>query len=222
MVGLFYKQITNPIEYATFTLDGSSVTTNNNTSIRYGPTNPGSNATNYGFELVASKFIGKFGLGGNYSYTHSTITTLKQVSGETNGYPTATFVNQTRPLQGQADNIGNLSLLFKDARSGWDAQLSFVYTGRRIAIVSPFYGLDIWQRASEQLDFSITKRFNRHFSVFAKATNLLNSNLYQDILHANGLTSYQGGLDGQTNPNRILIQRDAYGQTILAGIKYKL
>jgi hypothetical protein len=222
MVGLFYKQITNPIEYATFTLDGSSVTTTNNTAIRYGPTNPGSNATNYGFELVASKFIGKFGLGGNYSYTHSTITTLKQVSGETNGYPSVTFVNQTRPLQGQADNIGNLSFLFKDARSGWDAQLSFVYTGRRIAIVSPFYGLDIWQRASEQLDFSITKRFNRHFSVFAKATNLLNSNLYQDILHANGLMGYQGGLEGQTNPNRILIQRDAYGQTILAGLKYKL
>jgi hypothetical protein len=222
MVGLFYKQITNPIEYATFTLDGSSVTTNNNTAIRYGPTNPGSNATNYGFELVASKFIGKFGLGGNYSYTHSTITTLKQISGETNGYPSATFVNQTRPLQGQADNIGNLSFLFKDPRSGFDAQLSFVYTGRRIAIVSPFYGLDIWQRASEQLDFSITKRFNRHFSVFAKATNLLNSNLYQDILHANGLISYQGGLEGQTNPNRILIQRDAYGQTVLAGLKYKL
>ena len=222
MVGLFYKQITNPIEYATFTLDGSSVTQNNNTSIRYGPTNPGSNATNYGFELVASKFIGKFGLSGNYSYTHSTITTLKQLSGETNGYPTATFIDQTRPLQGQADHIGNLSFLFKEPRSGWDAQLSFVYTGKRIAIVSPFYGLDIWQRASAQLDFSITRRFNSHFSAFLKATNLLNSNLYQDILHANGLTSYQGGLEGQTSSNRILIQRDAYGQTILGGIKYKL
>jgi len=221
MVGLFYKQITNPIEYATFTLDGSSVTQNNNTGIRYGPTNPGSNATNYGFELVASKFVGKFGLSGNYSYTHSTITTLKQLSGETNGYPSVSFVDQTRPLQGQADHIGNLSLLFKDTRSGWDAQLSFVYTGKRIAIVSPFYGLDIWQRASEQLDLAITKRFNRHFSAFVKATNLLNSNLYQDIYHANGLIKYQGGLEGQTNPNRILIQRDAYGQTLLAGVKYK-
>ena len=222
MIGLFYKQITNPIEYATFTLDGTSVTMSNNTSIRYGPTNPGSNATNYGFELVASKFIGKFGLSGNYSYTHSTTTTLKQVSGQTNGYPSVSFVNQTRPLQGQADHIGNLSFLFKDPRSGFDAQLSFVYTGKRIAIVSPFYNLDIWQRASAQLDFSITRRFNSHFSVFVKATNLLNSDLYQDILHANSLKSYPGGLDGQTNSDRILIQRDAYGQTILAGIKYKL
>ena len=221
MLGLFYKQIANPIEYATFTLDGSSVTQNNNTSIRYGPTNPGSNATNYGFELVASKFVGKFGVSGNYSYTHSTITTLKQLSGETNGYPTATFIDQTRPLQGQADHIGNLSFLFRDSRSGWDAQLSFVYTGKRIAIVSPFYGLDIWQRANGQLDFSITKKFNAHFSAFVKATNLLNSNLYQDILHANGLTTYQNGLEGQTNPNRILIQRDAYGQTVLGGIRYK-
>jgi outer membrane receptor for ferrienterochelin and colicin len=222
MVGLFYKQISNPIEYATFTLDGSSVTQQNNTSIRYGPTNPGSNATNYGFELVASKFIGKFGLSGNYSYTHSTITTLKQLSGETNGYPTVSFIDQSRPLQGQADHIGNLSFLFKDSRSGWDAQLSFVYTGKRIAIVSPFYGLDIWQRASAQLDFSATKKLGRHFSVFAKATNLLNSRLYQDIDHANGLTSYKGGLEGQNDPNRILIQRDAFGQTVLAGVKYKL
>jgi hypothetical protein len=147
---------------------------------------------------------------------------LKQLSGETNGYPTATFIDQTRPLQGQADHIGNLSFLFKDTRSGWDAQLSFVYTGKRIAIVSPFYGLDVWQRASEQLDVSITKRFNKHFSAFVKATNLLNSNLYQDILHANSLIKYQGGLEGQTDPNRILIQRDAYGQTILCGVKYKL
>ena len=222
MAGLFYKQITNPIEYATFTLDGSSVTRQNNTNILYGPTNPGSNATNYGLELVASKFIGKFGLSGNYSYTHSTVTTLKQLSGETNGYPTVSFINQTRPLQGQADHIGNLSFLFKDPRSGWDAQLSFVYTGKRIAVVSPFYDLDIWQRASTQLDLSITKQFHSHFSVFVKATNLLNSRLYQDIDHPNGLIGYEGGLEGQTNPNRILIQRDAYGQTLLAGVKYKL
>ena len=221
MAGLFYKMIGDPIEYATFTLDGSSVTTNNNTSVRYGPTNPGSNATNYGFELVASKFIGKFGLSGNYSYTHSSITTLKQLSGMTNGYPSVSFVKQTRPLQGQADHIGNLSFLFKDTRSGFDAQLSLVYTGKRIAIVSPFYGLDIWQRASTQLDFSVTKRLSPHFSTFLKATNLLNNNLYQDIYHSNGLKGYPGGLDGQTDPNRILIQRDAYGQTLLAGIKYK-
>ncbi|HEY4286533.1 MAG TPA: TonB-dependent receptor [Puia sp.] len=222
MVGLFYKQINNPIEFGTFTLDGTATTVSNSTSILYGPTNPGSDATNYGFELVASKFIGKFGLSGNYSYTHSSITTTKELSGTTNGYPTNTFVKQTRPLQGQADHIGNLSLLFKDTRSGWDAQLSFVYTGKRIAVVSPFYGLDIWQRAGTQLDLSVTKRFNSRFSVFFKATNLLNNSLFQEIPHANGLISYPGGLEGQTDPKHILIQRDAYGQTVLGGIKYKL
>jgi hypothetical protein len=81
--------------------------------------------------------------------------------------------------------------------------------------------LDIWQRANTQLDVSLTKRFNSHFSVFFKATNLLNSNLYQEIPHANSLTIYLGGLDGQTDPKHILIQRDAYGQTVLAGVKYK-
>jgi len=221
LAGVFYKRITNPIEYSTFTLNGSSVSANN-VDVRYGPTNPTAAATNYGFELVVSKYFGKFGISGNYSYTHSTVTTLKEILGNNNGSPVVTFVNQTRPLQGQADHIGNLSLLFKDSRSGFDAQLSLVYTGKRISVVSPFLDLDTWQRASTQLDFSLTKRINPHFSFFCKATNLLNNKVYQDILHQNNLIGFPGGLKGQTNPARILIQQDEFRQTILLGFRYKL
>ncbi|HEY5325588.1 MAG TPA: TonB-dependent receptor, partial [Mucilaginibacter sp.] len=123
LIGAFYKKIVNPIEFSTFTLNGTAVTANN-ADVLYGPTNPTGDATNYGIELVASKFIGKFGLSGNYSYTHSSITTLKDNFGNINGSPNPVFVNQTRPLQGQADHIGNLSFLFKDVKSGFDAQLS--------------------------------------------------------------------------------------------------
>jgi outer membrane cobalamin receptor len=221
LVGAYYKRIANPIEYSTFTLNGTPVTASN-VSVLYGPTNPGADAINYGVELVGSKFFGKFGISGNYSYTHSSVTTLKEILGNNNGSPVVTFVNQTRPLQGQADHIGNLSLLFKDGRSGLDVQLSGVYTGKRISVVSPFYELDTWQRANTQLDFSLNKRLSRQLSVFFKATNLLNTKLYQDILHSNSLINFPGGLPGQTNPNRILIQQDDFRQTFLMGLRYKI
>jgi hypothetical protein len=221
LIGAFYKQIANPIEYSTFTLNGSPITAGN-VNVLYGPTNPTSDATNYGFEIVASKFFGKFGVSSNYSYTHSAVTTLKEILGNDHGSPAVSFVNQTRPLQGQADHIGNISFLYKDSRSGVDAQLSFVYTGKRISVVSPFLDLDTWQRASTQLDFSFEKRFKSHFSAFCKITNLLNNKIYQDILHSNNLKDYPGGLQGQTNPNRILIQQDEFRQTLLIGCRYRL
>lgn len=222
LIGAFYKKIVNAIEFSTFTLDGTNVTANNR-GVLYGPTNPAGNVINYGIELVGSKFIGKFGLSGNYSYTHSSVTTLKQLLGNNQGSPVVTFVNETRPLQGQADHIGNLSFLFKDVKSGLDAQLSYVYTGKRIAVVSPFYNLDIWQRASSQLDFSMNKELGYHLSFYVKATNLLNNKIYQDILHANNLLDFPGGgLPGQTDPNRILVERDEFKQSLLLGLKYKL
>jgi outer membrane receptor for ferrienterochelin and colicin len=221
LVGAFYKRIVNAIEFSTFTRDGSPITANN-PNVLYGPTNPAGDVINYGIELVGSKYIGKFGLGGNYSYTHSSVTTLKEILGNNQGSPVVTFVDQTRPLQGQADHIGNLSFLFKDVKSGLDAQLSYVYTGKRIAVVSTYYDLDIWQRASSQLDFSMNKELGHNLSFYFKATNLLNNKIYQDILHPNNLLNFPGGLPGQTALNRILVERDEFKQSLLLGLRYKL
>lgn len=212
--GLFYKQITNPIEYGFISQGG--------TNFVYEPTNPQATATNYGFEFAFSKFIRKWGLHGNYSYTHSSVTTPKAVYGRVS-YPNGqisplTFVNETRPLQGQADHIANLSLLFKDAKAGFDAQLSFVYTGKRISVVSQYMGLDYWQRASSQLDFSSEKRIAKQWSVYVKVTNLLNNHLYQDILHSNNLKGYAG----ETDPNKILVQKDVFNQSFLVGVRFKM
>jgi outer membrane receptor for ferrienterochelin and colicin len=215
LAGVFYKHLVNPIEYAFSTVGGVGQNI-------YEPTNPNGDATNYGMEVVASKFIGKFGLSGNYSYIQSSVTTPKAILGrDKSGNIATTFANQTRPLQGQANHIGNLSFLYKDPASGFNLQLSLVYTGKRITVVSPYYGLDYWQRASTQLDFSIEKRFRKHFVLFAKATNLLNNKIYQDILHQNDLAGYPG-LPEQSNPNRILVQKDTFNQTVLAGVRYKL
>jgi hypothetical protein len=74
-----------------------------------------------------TKYFGMFGISANYTYTHSRITTTKLLYTYVAGVGNQTeTVNQTRPLQGQANNIGNLSLLFKDQKIGLDAQLALL------------------------------------------------------------------------------------------------
>lgn len=210
LIGAFFKNIQNPIEYG-FTQFG-------NASFVYTPLNFGT-ATNFGAEMVFTKYFKNWGISGNYTYTHSAITTTKRLYGRD---ATGSIVNsegsQTRPLQGQSDHIANLSLIYKNSNSGFDAQLSWVYTGKRINIVSPYLDLDYWQRGTTQMDFSAEKKFkNKHFSVFAKLTNLLNNPIIVEVLKPN--TSQN--LPDQTRQDRILVQKDVLQQSYLIGIRYK-
>ena len=213
VAGTFYKNLKDPIEVAF----GEPGTPNANILI---PTNPVKPVIVYGFEMLFSKFINNFGVSGNYTYIHSEVTTRKQIiQKHANGEVKNDIYEFTRPMQGQANHIANLSLLYKSAKGGLNAQLSYVYAGKRISVVSSFYGLDQWQRANAQLDFSINKNFRTRYTFFAKVTNILNSNIYQDILAPN--EDYQKGYPGQGDPNRILVQKDVFKQSILAGLRFK-
>ena len=215
LVGGFYKNIQNPIEYGFNQL--SQVNT------VYQPLNFGT-ATNFGAELVFAKFWRNWGLTGNYTFTKSSITTTKRIYGrDAQGATVVTDGQQTRPLQGQSDHIANLSLVYKNQRINFDAQLAWVYTGKRINIVSPYKDLDYWQRGTSQVDFSAEKRFggnvggHSRFSVFAKLTNLLNNPIISEIFKPNTLTN----LPEQVRTDRILVQKDVFGQSYLIGIRYK-
>jgi outer membrane receptor protein involved in Fe transport len=208
IVGVFYKNIINPIEF--------SFAQRTNNGYVYQPSNFG-NATNYGFELVIAKFYKKFGLSGNYTFTESSITTEKRVINE-NGVPNAVLV--TRPLQGQSKHIGNVSFIYKNSKLGLDSRISVVYTGERISVVSAYYGLDYWQRPTTQLDFSGEKKISKRFVVYAKITNLLNSKSIIEI--RTPLPDYFKGNPGQTRNDRVLTTMDAYGQTYLVGLRFKL
>lgn len=209
LIGGFYKLIQNPIEYGF--LQVSQVST------VYTPLNFGT-ATNFGAELVFAKYFKNWGISGNYTFTQSQITTTKRIYGrDASGSIAASEGTQTRPLQGQSAHIANLSLIYKNPALGFDAQLSWVYTGKRINIVSPFKDLDYWQRGTSQLDFSAEKRFAGHFSVFAKLSNLLNNPIIVEILKPNNL----GNLPDQTRADRILVQKDVFGQSYLLGLRYK-
>jgi len=210
LVGAFYKNIVNPIEYG-FTQYG-------NATYVYTPLNFG-NAQNYGFELVFNKFIKNWGVSGNYTYTHSSITTSKRIYGrDGSGNIVNTLGEQTRPLQGQSDHIANLSFIYKAPKIGADAQLSWVYTGQRINIVSPYLGLDYWQHGTSQLDFSAEKAIGKSkFALFTKITNLLNNPIIVEVLKENTLS----GLPEQTSNDRIVVQKDIIQQSYLIGIRYK-
>lgn len=213
MAGVFYKRLQNPIEY-TLQLDPLR-----GQDIFYTPDNFGT-ATNYGLEVDFIKFFHQFGIKGNYTYTHSRITTTKsqRVRDEQTGDVKLIYPSQIRPLYGQAAHIANLSLLYKNVKHGWDAQLAANYTGDRIVTVSQFIDGDIWQKGFIQLDCSAEKTFPNHISIFAKVNNILNTPMETYIKgqsDKNALVPDQD-LDGNT-----LIQKDFFQRSYLLGVRYK-
>jgi TonB-dependent receptor len=212
LIGTFYKIIQNPIEYA--------VVRNGGPSAQFlMPENFG-NAHNYGIEVVITKYKGMFGISANYTYTKSRITTTKQyfyrdpVLGIT-----SKIVQQTRPMQGQADHIGNLSLLFKNPKWGLDMQLAFVYTGKRLSQVSPYYSLDYYQLGQGILDFSFEKRIGHHFSIYGKVNNITNAPSKTVIFQAPDPASK---FPDQQYAAKTVVGKDIYQLTILTGVRFKL
>ncbi len=214
MAGTFYKHITNPIEFAF-----QSQTTS---QFVLEPENFG-NATNYGAELVFTKHFRNFGIRGNYSYTKSSITTTKLVySKDNNGNYVIYNSTQTRPLQGQSDHIGNLSLLYKNIKSGIEAEVSWVYTGQRIEIVSPFKNLDYWQKATSQIDFSLNVKASKRVTLFAKVSNLTNNPLVLELhTTANGYYFNNINYPDQTSKNSIIVRHDKFNQSMFIGFRFK-
>jgi len=214
LVGAFYKRIKNPIEY-TFQADAVR-----GQDIYYSPGNFGT-ANNYGAEVDYIKYFSKIGVKANYTYTHSRINTTKttRVINSTTGDTEPANVNQERPLYGQSAHIANLSILFKDTKKGWDAQVAGAYTGPRINTVSQFLNNDLWQEGFIQVDASAEKRFKGGISVFVKANNILNTPT-KLIIKGTNPANNDIKEDLVKNGNT-LIRSDYYGQNYLVGFRYK-
>ncbi|MDF7821393.1 TonB-dependent receptor [Runella sp. MFBS21] len=214
MVGVFYKYIKDPIEYAL------SVDATRGQDVFYSPGNYG-NATNYGLELDLIKYFHKVGIKANYTYTNSSITTQKIIrERDANGNLFNKNVLQTRPLYGQAAHVANVTLLYKDTKSGWDAQVAASYTGERINTVSQFLDNDLWQEAFIQMDASVEKSLRGKWVIFAKANNLLDTPLRVIIKNTNPVNN---DLEADTNTgNSTLIRQDFYKRSFVAGLRFKL
>ncbi|MGN0037248.1 MAG: TonB-dependent receptor domain-containing protein [Bacteroidaceae bacterium] len=210
MVCLFYKDIHNPIEYGMTAIGQETF---------YAPGNYG-NASNLGLEIDVMKYFNRFGIKANYTYTHSKITTskLRELT-DSDGTIYTDHADQSRPLFGQAAHVFNCSLLYKDTKRGWDAQVACSYTGKRIAVVERLYENDRWDAPLWQLDASVEKKCKGGWSVFAKAQNLLNSSLirYYNANERNAalqnVRRYDGGVVEREEKN---------GVSLTIGVRWKL
>ena len=204
MIGLFYKNIQDPIEYGLI---------NEGQDTYYQPMNFG-DASNLGVEVDIMKYFNWFGIKANYTYTHSKVTTDKRVMEGSE----VTTREQSRPLFGQAAHVANLSLLFKDPKHGWEGQLAGSYTGKRLSDISNWYDDDIWEAGYFQLDASVEKSFDCGVSIFAKASNLLDVPLLRYI--QNGPRT--ANIDYERHDGNVIERKEWHGQSIMIGVRYKL
>ena len=218
LLGVFYKNINDPIEISAVKPQGVN-------SLYLQPVNNGT-ATNYGFEAVVTKYFGAFGISANYTYTQSSITDSVGYSfRNAAGSIVSTKVSETRPLQGQSNNVANLSFIYKNPKLGLDIQAALVYTGERISFLSPYLGLNYWQSPTTQLDISFEKRIVKRLSVYGKINNITNTP-FELSLHQSYNTYLQTSgsrpLSLQSDPtNKIIIQQDYYKTSFLFGVRYK-
>jgi outer membrane receptor protein involved in Fe transport len=188
----------------------------------YMPVNFG-DANNMGVELDLTKYFNWLGVKANYTFTNSDITTTKMrvldnpdPNAETNII--TEYVNQTRPLFGQAAHVVNFSFLFKDNHNSWDGQLAFGYTSDRLVIVSRYLDEDSWQAGYTTMDASIEKRFKTGFTLFAKASNLLNSPMMQYVKKNEKNSQY---FNVERYHGGVVERKEYYGLNFLLGLRYK-
>lgn len=209
MVGVFYKHLSDPIETA-LAIQGQNI---------YLQPNNFGDARNMGIEVDFTKYIRNFGVRLFYTYTNSEITTSKIVRfRDEQGNLTSREEDQSRPLQGQSDHISNVSLLYKNVKSGTDVQLSMVYTGKRIISVSPYLDNDIWQRGFVQLDLSFEQRIFKNTVVYVKINNLLDTPMRADILQPNTFNPEQAPYIDSSES--VMVMEDFYRQMYFIGLKY--
>jgi len=214
LIGVFYKNIQNPIELGMLHQGQATF---------YTPTNFG-DATNYGVEIDFIKYFYFVGIKANYTYTNSNIATSK-LTKYANPDPNATdkilikTVIQNRPLNGQAQHVANLSFLYKNQQQGWDGQLALSYTGDRLYAISRYLNDDIYQSGYFQMDASLEKKLDKGFILFLKASNILDTPMIQYLKKSNPSNEiipeyekYKGGT---------LIRKDYYGQNFQIGCRYK-
>ena len=210
LLGVFYKKIDNAIEEGFFkTINGAYYLSTLN-----------SNAANYGFEADFIKYFSRFGIKANYTWTQSVTSSYKgaQVNGKKNNDSTISVL-QYRPLDLQSKNVGNLSLLYRGANNGYNAQVSLSYTGARIYHVSSDLNGDLWQRGFLQIDISGEKKLKHGFGIFVKARNLLNSRVIVFLKEKNQLNNE---FPDQSEYDKTTLIRNAYSNpTFLVGIRYK-
>jgi TonB-dependent receptor len=181
-VGLFRKDIANPVYRRAFSL--TNTTYNGRNYSRLGisrPENVG-DARVSGIEFNYQQFfpklpgaLGGLGLGFNYTRTDSSVT----VFGRTD----------TLPFFKQADEIGNLALLYE--KYGFEARVALSFNSAYLESVGTDRATDGYTNRRRPIDVKVSYRLNRHLRVFV---DVLNANK-EPLRSYTGEPGHIGGLE---------------------------
>jgi outer membrane receptor protein involved in Fe transport len=160
-LGAYYKDLTNPIEYSYGGNSGSATV--------YQPRNS-PEAKVAGVELAFTKYIGDFGLSGNYAYNYSDVAGIKVDRNN----PDARVIEH-RMLTGASVHDLNLSFLYRNKAAKFNAQIAYQYLGKTLVGIYPDNGDNYIQQPMSFLSFSADKGISKHFTIFTKLNNLLNT-----------------------------------------------
>ncbi len=168
-VGGFYKSFTNPIELVFNTQAQNSELTWRNID----------KATVYGAEFEIKKKLGflsdsvnTFNVGGNFTYVFSEVGIDAQELELIRASDSE--ADDTRSLFGQSPYIINFYLGYNNDSLGLSANLSYNVSGEKISVVIVGATPNVYQQPVHQLDFNISKKLGKHFSLKFKAQNILN------------------------------------------------
>jgi hypothetical protein len=230
--GVFYKNVTDPYERTLLNANdelypiasqGLSYTPAGELTAQMRNAGP---AHDYGAEWAATKYFGRWGVQGQYTYTYSRLTqatkyTTRAIPGDPSSDQVTVTRQESRPLQGQSAHLASGTLSYSDGHRGWNARVTGIYTGRRIYSVSGWYGLDYWQRASTVMDAAIEKKIGYGWKVFAKANNLFGTSTAVDLLRANPDFATKL-IPGQERPDRITVMRQTLRASYYVGVQWSL
>lgn len=160
-IGGYYKELTNPIEY--------SYGGNSGANTVYQPMNSPS-AKVAGAEVAFTKYLGDYGLSGNYAYNYSDVAGVKVDRNN----PVARVIEH-RMLTGASVHDLNVSFLYRNKKTGLNAQLAYQYLGKTLVGIYPDNGDNYIQQPMSILAFSADKSIGKHFALFTKLNNLLNT-----------------------------------------------
>jgi TonB-dependent receptor len=150
--GVFYKQLTDNIFISTFEEDVDGETYDVEQPVN------GASGSLYGAEVAyQNRWNSGFGIYFNYTYADSKA-----------NYTTRTDTQ----LQGQAQGVGNLALIFE--KSGFSSRVSLNYNGKSLFEVAKDAEHDLYVDDHMQLDFSAQLDLSKNVTIFLEAINLTN------------------------------------------------
>lgn len=113
-----------------------------------------------------------------------------------------------RPMYGQAPYIVNAMLSYKSDTLGLTATVSYNVQGPRLVITGTIKGVpDVYEIERHLIDFKISKKLGKHFSISLTARDLLNAPVRRAYKLPSGWFDYD---------------KFRYGTSYILGVAYKL